>query len=176
MSLVTHTPMALEIDRRAFTNGVNDDAVFLVPEPAPAGMTALRRTAIGRHSVWMVVVWLLRVGNSDEALKGGLERSVYTRHGLTYQSIRGHSVPSCAAHPVAFAAAIAHVAIEKEHADADDWPHSRLNTSLSRFSPEAFPPPPEGPTLAPHQRRVSGQLTRCARAVSRRHPCALMHA
>jgi hypothetical protein len=49
MSLVTRTPMALEIDRRDFTHSINDDAVCLRPEAAPARMTPLRRTAMGRH-------------------------------------------------------------------------------------------------------------------------------
>ena len=43
MSLVTRTPMALEIDRRDFTHSVNDDAVCLRPEAAPARMTPLIR-------------------------------------------------------------------------------------------------------------------------------------
>jgi hypothetical protein len=59
MCLMTRTPMALEIDRRDFTHRVNDDAVGRGPEPAPAHMTALRRTAMGRHYAWIVVLLLL---------------------------------------------------------------------------------------------------------------------
>jgi hypothetical protein len=51
--------MALEIDRRDFTHRVNDDAVGRGPEPAPAHMTALRRTPMGRHYACIVVLLLL---------------------------------------------------------------------------------------------------------------------
>lgn len=64
MSLVTRTPMALEIDRRDFIHRVHDDAVCLRPEAAPARMNPLRRTAMGRHYAWIVVVWLLVTSNA----------------------------------------------------------------------------------------------------------------
>lgn len=79
MSLVTRTPMTLEIDRRDFTHSINDDVVCLRPEAAPARMTPLRRTAMGRHYAWIVVVWLLvtsnaRTGSAEAPSRGDLQQ------------------------------------------------------------------------------------------------------
>jgi hypothetical protein len=59
MSLVTRTLMGLEIDRRDFTHSIHDNTVCLGQDPAPTRMTPLRRTAMGRHDAWIVVVLLL---------------------------------------------------------------------------------------------------------------------